>query len=192
MPLATEVLVKLAKTLVLSIASAALVVTGAGAALAATAPATPLSAGAVVPAASSPSAVPAASSATVAPYLTSVLDPLVAKDTITAAQEQAIVEAWVGRRGALRAEGKQLRSFLSDGVITQAEINQLPADSPVRQAVQSLVQNGQVTTQQLRAAGVELLRNARGAMSAQMGAGGMGPMMRGPLAQPPASPATGG
>ena len=45
---------------------------------------------------------------------------------------------------------QQIQGFLSDGVITQDEINQLPADSPFRQAFDSIAQNGQVTLQQLQ------------------------------------------
>jgi hypothetical protein len=186
--------VKLTKAIVLPIASAALVVLGTGAVLAATAPSSPSTTGAIVPAAASSSPAPAASSKPVAPYLTSVLDGLVAKGTITATQEQAIVDAWVAKRGELKAERQQLRTFLSDGVLTAAELAQLPADSPL-QALKPLMTNGQITVDQLRQLGRGILSDLRmGGMGANgAGMGGMRGLLNGNGATTPsASPATGG
>ena len=47
-------------------------------------------------------------------------------------------------------EWQQIQGFLSDGVITQDEVNQLPADSPFRQVFNSIAQNGQITLEQLQ------------------------------------------
>jgi hypothetical protein len=178
--------VKLTKAIVLPIASAALVVAGAGAVLAATAPGASPS---VI--ASAPAASPAASSAPVAPYLTSVLDGLVAKGTITASQEQAIVDAWVAKREELRAERSELRSFLADGVLTADELAQLPADSPLQQ-LKPLMTNGQITVAQLRQIGRGILGELRAGGMGNKGAGTGG--MRGLLngTAPSASPVAGG
>jgi hypothetical protein len=186
--------VKLTKAIVLPLAAAALVVLGAGAVLAATAPSSPSTNGAVVPAAASASPAPAASSKPVAPYLTSVLDGLVAKGTITAAQEQAIVDAWIAKRGDLQAERKQLRTFLADGVLTADELAQLPADSPLQQ-LKPLMTNGQITIEELRTIGRGIMRDLRaGGMGANgQGMGGMRGLLGGNGGTTPtASPATGG
>lgn len=189
---------KLGKTLILPVAAAALVVIGAGAVLASTGGGGPSDTGSTVAAAADPSASPGASTAPTlkAPYLTEVLDGLVAKGTITRVQEQAIVDAWIAKRETLmherQADRQQLRAFLSDGVLTQAELNQLPADSPLRQLA-PLMKNGQLTIGDLRALGRGILRDLRmgGATSGGMGGGMMG---GGPwaLPTPSASPATGG
>jgi hypothetical protein len=188
--------VKLSKAIVLPLATAALVVTGAGAVLASTSPSSPTGAGAVVPAAASSSPAPAASTAPVAPYLRSVLDPLVTKGTITSGQEQAIIDAWVAKRGQLKAERQQLKSFLADGILTADELAQLPADSPLQQ-LKPLMTNGQITVAQLRQLGRGILQELRqggmGRNGAGNGANGMGGL-RGLLngngaAAPSASPA---
>lgn len=176
----------LSKAVVLPIASAVLVVAGAGAVLAATAPSPASTGGDVSPVAASSPAAPAASSAPVAPYLKSVLDPLVAKGTITASQEAAIIDAWVAQRDVLKAERAQLRSFLSDGVLTADELAQLPADSPFQQ-LKPLMKNGQLTVADLRALGRGILRELRTG-----GQGGMRGLTGGGAAAPSASPSTGG
>jgi len=163
--------VKLTKALFLPIASAVLVVAGAGAVLAATVPTSPSTGATIVPAAASSSPAPATSSKPVAPYLTAVLDGLVAKSTITATQEQAIVDAWVAKRGELRSERKQLRTFLADGVLSADELAQLPADSPL-QGLKPLMTNGQITVDQLRQLGRGIVRELR---MGGMGANGAGP-----------------
>ena len=174
---------KLSKALVLPIASAVLVVAGAGAVLAATIPAAPSTAGAI-PAAASSSPAPAASSKPVAPVLTSVLDGLVTKGTITAAQEHAIVDAWVAKRGDLAAERKQLRAFLADGALTADELTRLPADSPL-QALKPFMTDGQITVDQLRQLGRGILRDLRmGGLRGRFNTNG--------ATTPGASPATGG
>jgi hypothetical protein len=186
--------VKLTKAIVLPVATAALVVLGAGAVLAATAPGSPAGTGVVAPAAASAAPAPAASSAPVAPYLRSVLDGLVAKGTITSGQEQAIIDAWVARRGELQAERQQLRTFLVDGVLTADELAQLPADSPLQQ-LKPLMANGQITVDQLRQIGRGILRELRagGAGGSAPGLGGLRGLLNGNgVAAPSASPATGG
>jgi hypothetical protein len=183
---------KLSKTIVLPLAAAALVVVGTGAVLATTAPSSPSATEAVVGAAPSATPAPGASSAPVAPYLRSMLDPLVTKGTITGAQEQAIVDAWVAKRSASQAERKQLRAFLSDGVLTADELAQLPADSPLQQ-LKPLMKNGQLTVADLRSLGRGILRELRvgGAGRNGLGVGGaMGGL--GGTATPSASPAVGG
>jgi polyhydroxyalkanoate synthesis regulator phasin len=177
------------KTLVLPIAASAVILAGTGAVLATAGPVAP--AQVVAPAAnptSSPAAAAATTPAQAAPVLAKVLDGLVAKGTITAPQEQSILSAWVAQRKAAtqerRAERQQLRAFLADGVLTQAELAQLPADSPL-QALAPLMKNGQLTVADLRALGRGILGDLRlGGVST--GTGGA------PLAVPSASPAAGG
>jgi Spy/CpxP family protein refolding chaperone len=181
------------KTIVLPLAASALIVVGAGAVLATAGPVAP--AQVAVPAAD-PTATPAPGATTApgrtagAPFLTRVLDGLVAKGTITAAQEQAIVDAFTTQRSALmqqrRADRQQLTAFLADGVLTESELAQLPADSPLQQ-LKPLMKNGQLTVADLRALGRGILWDLRmGGM--RMGKGGMG----GGFAVPSASPAAGG
>lgn len=178
---------KLSKALVLPVAAASLVLVGAGAVLAGTAPSTS-PATTIVPAAASSSPAAAASSARVAPYLRSVLDPLVTNGTITSAQEQAIVDAWVAKRDELKAERQQLRAFLSDGVLTADELAQLPADSPFQQ-LKPLMKNGQITVAELRSLGLGIIRELRGAGLGR----GLGQMRGlGGAVAPSASPAIGG
>ena len=45
---------------------------------------------------------------------------------------------------------EQVQGFLEDGVITQEEISQLPEDNPLRQAFDSIAQDGQITLDQLK------------------------------------------
>jgi hypothetical protein len=110
-----------------------------------------------------PSATPAPSAGTtVTPVakqdtvLSDVLDGLVAKGTITAAQQTAIEDAVAAertaRQQARQAAREQLQGFLADGVITKAEFDQLPADSPLRTAT-TLMDDGQITTQELQSLG---------------------------------------
>lgn len=93
--------------------------------------------------------------------LNKVLSDLVANGTITQAQADAItqgVKDEVGNRQATLEQLRQqwqdtaakLKTFLQDGVITQDEIDTLPADSPLRIAFDSIAQNGQVTLDQLK------------------------------------------
>lgn len=93
--------------------------------------------------------------------LSQVLADLVKSGTITQAQSDAITNALQKavadqqtqaeqQRQQLQQEWTLIQGFLSDGVITQDEVNQLPADSPFRQAFNSIAQNGKVTTEQLQ------------------------------------------
>ena len=93
--------------------------------------------------------------------LTEVLADLVVDGTISQAQSDAIVDALEAKVEDLRTEAqargqqmrevaRMIRTFLEDGVITQDEIDQLPADSPLREIWDSIAENGQVTLEQLR------------------------------------------
>ncbi len=93
-----------------------------------------------------------------------VLADLVAQDVITQAQSDAITEAlqtrvderraeMQARAEEMRATWEQIQGFLEDDVITQDEIAQLPADSPLRQAFESIAEDGQITLEQLRQLG---------------------------------------
>lgn len=85
--------------------------------------------------------------------LAETLTDLVTQGVITQDQQDAIIEALDARREAKRAElqaaREQMRSFLEDGVITQAEIDQLPADHPLR-SLTTLLDDGQITLDELR------------------------------------------
>ena len=123
-----------------------------------------------------------------ADLLNQVLGDLVKAGTITQAQSDAITKALQQavtdkqtqaqqQRQELQQEWTQIQGFLQDGTITQDEVNQLPADSPFRQAFNSIAQDGKVTAQQLQ----QLMRGFG------MGPGtmpghrfGPGPMMPGP------------
>lgn len=160
---------KLNKT-TLVVPLAGLLLVGAAGAVAATSTGAPAPAGSVVvPAAESPS--PSAGTTTtpkadrVDTVLTDVLDDLVAKGTITEAQKTAILDGVTAertaRREARQAEREQLLSFLADGVITQDEFNQLPADSRLR-TLTTLMDDGKITTEELQALGRGLFGGGRG------------------------------
>ena len=161
---------KLSKTLVLPVAGL-LVVIGAGAVLASTSTPGTDTIGTVAPAAATPSPTPTPSAKPRAQdtVLSDVLDGLVSKGTITAAQKTAILNALQAQRDqiaadrkaaadALRAERQQVKDFLSDGQITQDELDQLPADSPLR-TLTNLMADGKITTDELRALGGGLLKD---------------------------------
>ncbi|MHB8892884.1 MAG: hypothetical protein ACYC65_12655 [Candidatus Limnocylindrales bacterium] len=198
---------KVSKTLVIPLAGL-LLVGAAGAALATSAAAPAVDTGSVIPAVESPS--PSATTATKPPRdgaLTDVLTDLVTKGTITAAQKTAILDALSAERTARQAERaadrasrqaeraadraarqadrEKVRGFLSDGVITKAELDQLPADHPLRQLT-TLMDDGKITLDELKSVG-------RGALK-DMGMGGVRGWMRGgpnAPAAPTASPTTG-
>ncbi|HEY8135040.1 MAG TPA: hypothetical protein VIF08_03290, partial [Candidatus Limnocylindrales bacterium] len=89
--------------------------------------------------------------------LADVLADLVSNNTITQAQSDAITQALADKVDALKADMEARRalfeSFIEDGVITQDEIDQLPADDPLRVAFDSIANDGQVTLDQLRGFG---------------------------------------
>ncbi len=96
-----------------------------------------------------------------ADLLTDVLSDLVRNGTITQDQSDAITKALQQaitdkqtqadqQRQQLMQQWQQIQGFLSDGVITQDEVNQLPSDSPFRQVFDSVAKNGQVTLDQLQ------------------------------------------
>lgn len=142
-------------TLVLPLAGL-LAIAGAGAVLATSGDVATGGTDTVVPAAESPSPD---TGTTMTPTmkdsaLTDVLDDLVAKGTINESQKTAILDALAAertaRREARQAEREQIQGFLSDGVITQSEFDQLPEDSRIRQ-LEDLLSNGGITTDELRA-----------------------------------------
>jgi hypothetical protein len=94
------------------------------------------------------------------PVLDDVLKDLVQKGTITQAQSDAIVKAMEDRKAELRQQFQarreemkalrdKIRGFLEDGVITQDELKQLPADNPLRKLDQFL-DDGKITIDELR------------------------------------------
>lgn len=89
--------------------------------------------------------------------LADVLADLVSNNTITQAQSDAITQALADKVDAVKADMEARRTliegFVEDGVITQDEIDQLPADDPLRVAFDSIANDGQVTLDQLRGLG---------------------------------------
>lgn len=183
---------KLHKTLILPVA--ALFVVGAAGAVLATSGNPPAGdAGAVVPAveSASPSAAPGWRKSIEDTALSDVLDDLVGKGTITAAQKTAILDALVAEKEARRAERQaarqQLRDFLADGQISKKELAKLPADSPLRQLT-SLMDDGRITTDELRSLGRGFGKD--GGHGSGRGFGKGGGLWGAPDAAPSASPAT--
>ena len=123
------------------------------------------------PAAASPTPTPS-SGTTVKPpktdtVLSDVLDDLVTKGTITAAQKTAILDAVKAERTVRRearqetrkaareqakVDRQQLKGFLADGVITREEFDKLPADSRLRKMT-GLMDDGKITTEELKTLG---------------------------------------
>ena len=89
--------------------------------------------------------------------LTQVLSDLVSQNVITQAQSDAITQALQDKvtqqQADMEARRQLIAGFIGDGVITQDEINQLPADDPMRVAFDSIANNGQITLDQLRGLG---------------------------------------
>jgi len=187
--------VKLTRTTIVVPLAALLLVGAAGAVLATGG--SPAAPGAVAPAAASPTPS-APSGTTMRPafkdsLLSDVLDDLVAKGTITAEQRTAITDALDAARTARHEEAQarmeQLRTFLSDGVITQEEFDQLPEDSRLRQLT-TLMDDGQITSDELR--GLFGGRGGGGGRGFGGGHGfGGGPFGLDDDAAPSASPTTG-
>lgn len=183
---------KLNKTLGIPLAGL-LLVGAAGAVLATTGSPTGTGSGSVVPAAASASPAPSAATTPVQKdtALSDVLDQLVTKGTISSSQKAAILDAVTAERQARqterRAARQQLRDFLSDGVITQDELNKLPADSPLRQLT-NLMADGKITTDELRSLGRGVLGELGGRGFGAHGPG-HGRMFGGQGANPGASPA---
>ncbi|MEP7360661.1 MAG: hypothetical protein ABI744_03690 [Chloroflexota bacterium] len=86
--------------------------------------------------------------------LRSVLSDLVTKGTITQAQSDAITQGLqdelAQRQTDAEARRTLIEGFIADGVITQDEVNQLPADDPLRVAFDSIANDGQISLDQLR------------------------------------------
>jgi polyhydroxyalkanoate synthesis regulator phasin len=153
---------KLGKTLVLPIAGL-LLVGAAGAAMAASSlPAAGGSDG-VILAADTATPPPTTVTAPVPKdtLLADVLDQLVTKGTIDTTQKTAILDAVQAERTTRQTlrkqEAQQLKDILADGVITQAELNTLPADSPL-QKLSGLMTDGKVSVSDLRSLGFNLMR----------------------------------
>ncbi len=89
--------------------------------------------------------------------LNKVLADLVTKGTITQAQSDAITQglqdAITQQQSDMQARRTLIESMVADGVVTQDEINQLPADDPLRVAFDSIANDGQITLDQLRGLG---------------------------------------
>jgi hypothetical protein len=120
--------------------------------------------------------------------LDEVLTDLVGQGVITQAQADAIVaalESAVDEQRAdveaeldqLRDMWEQIRGFAEDGVITEEEIAQLPADSMLSELFNSIAQDGEINLDELRNLGPDMLPGLPG-----MGRGfdGPGPRMDGP------------
>jgi hypothetical protein len=158
----STVVVPLAVVLLVGAAGAVLATSGTGA------PANPIvpAAATATPGATNapaPTKDPATRPAFEDTALSDALDKLVADGTITADQKTAILGAVTDERQARQAERKAQRDalmaqrdlvkgFLSDGVITQQELDQLPADSPLR-SLTSLMDDGKITTDELKTLG---------------------------------------
>ena len=133
----------------------------AGATVAMAAPTILNSNGVIAAASPSPSGDPSTGTTTDGPnagfadgLLQSVLSGLVTNGTITQAQSDAITQALQDKitqqQADMQARRTLIEGFIADGVITQDEINQLPADDPLRVAFDSIANNGQITLDQLR------------------------------------------
>ena len=108
-----------------------------------------------------------------------VLADLVQAGTITQEQSDAMVEALASeleaRRTAVDEQRELLLRLIEDGVIAQDEIDQLPADSPLREIWNGIADDGQVSLEQLRALGPGF-----GGRSAPGHAHAPGPLFMGP------------
>jgi hypothetical protein len=86
--------------------------------------------------------------------LADVLADLVSNNTITQSQSDAITQGLEDKVTQMRADMEARRTVIegivADGVITQDEISQLPADDPLRAAFDSIADDGQITLDQLR------------------------------------------
>lgn len=92
--------------------------------------------------------------------LADALADLVGDGTITQQQSDAITDAvdtrleekraeMEQRREEMRAAHEQLQTFLEDEVITQEELDQLPADHPLR-SLDTALDDGQITLDELQ------------------------------------------
>lgn len=120
--------------------------------------------------------------------LADVLADLVSKGTITQAQSDAITAALQDkvdeRIAAMDARRTLIEGFVADGVITQDEISQLPADDPLRVAFDSIANDGQITLDQLRNLGPFGGPGGRGGPGGMHGPGGGFFMWGDPAASP--------
>ncbi|MFN8631539.1 MAG: hypothetical protein U0838_14840 [Chloroflexota bacterium] len=99
----------------------------------------------------------------------------------------------MAKRGDTKAQREQLRSFLTDGVLTADELAQLPADSPLQQ-LKPLMTDGKITVDELRQIGRGILKELRqGASGKGQGAGRLRDLLNGNgVAVPSGAPSTGG
>lgn len=159
---------------------------------------------ALVPAATTPTPAPSSSAGVKVKddVLTGVLDDLVAKGTITEAQKKAVLDGVTTERAArqatrqaarkadreqAKADRQQIKDFLADGVITKAEFDKLPADSPLR-TLTTLMDDGKITTDELKTLGRGLYGGGKAGHGNGWGKGWHGAKD----ASPSASPSTGG
>lgn len=81
-----------------------------------------------------------------------VLDDLVADDTLTQDQADAVIDALIEKRDEVKAEREQLREmideFWSDDQLTQEEIDQLPDGHPWSR-LSELLDDGVITRDEL-------------------------------------------
>ncbi len=105
--------------------------------------------------------------------LDEVLTDLVSQGVITQAQADAIVAALEDAADQQRADieaemdelmqnMEQIQGFLEDGVITQEEVDQLPADSALRELFNSIAQDGEINLEELGELGPGMLRGLPG------------------------------
>jgi hypothetical protein len=138
-----------------------------------------------------------------ADLLDQVLADLVKAGTLTQAQADAVTnglqQAITDRQTAIEQQRVLIEGFVADGVITQDEIDQLPADSPLRQAWDSIAKDGQVTLDQLRQLGPGFGPGRGHGFGPGFAPGGHGPWFHGPWDNgsgsdqtPQASPSTNG
>lgn len=85
--------------------------------------------------------------------LQDVLEGLVEDGTLTQEQADAVTDGVETRREEIRAEREafreQLRGFLEDRVISADELAQLPEDHPLRNVDEALLDDGQLTEDEL-------------------------------------------
>lgn len=111
--------------------------------------------------------------------LETVLADLVDNGTITQAQSDAITTgletAIDDKRADMEARRTLIQGFVEDGVVTQDEMDQLPAEDPLRVAFDSIANDGQITLDQLRDLGPGFRQGGPGHHGRGPGMWGPGP-----------------
>jgi hypothetical protein len=90
-------------------------------------------------------------------FLSGVLDELVAENTISQEDADAVLDAVEEKVAELKAEHEAMRDlikgFLEDGVLTKAEFDQLPANNPfANERFDQAWQDGELTREEIREA----------------------------------------